>query len=234
MPITMDREEHSSLRSLSMRLSIIAVLIAIGTGLLASDLTTGQNDASRTAATTTETVLNTSNVSALKFGKVATRSVDGHIYAQPLYAQGVGVGSLRRANVVYVATMHNSVYAFDADSSDSGVAAPYWQRNLGAAVPGTREGYVQPEIGILSTPVLEPSSGTLFVVAATSESGTTVHRLHALDMATGAEKLGGPVVVTGAVPGTGDASQNGSVTFQSSMHLQRTALLLANNSIYLA
>lgn len=134
-----------------------------------------------------ETVLNTSNVNGASFGKAATRFVDGQIYAQPLYAQAVTVSKKKTANIIYVATMHNSVYAFDADNSG---AAPYWQRNLGASVPRTT-GYIVPEIGILSTPVLDMSSGILFVVAATSESGTIVHRLHALDM----------VHLNGAMPG---------------------------------
>src|SRR5689334_21803602 len=122
-------------------------------------ITTGQYNSSRTAANLNETILNPSNVNTSQFGKLFSWPVDGWIFAQPLYVPGVQIGGTSR-NVVYVATMHNSVYAFDADSTSG---TPLWHVNFGTSVSApTSNGcpvssFTGPELGILSTPVIDPS-----------------------------------------------------------------------------
>src|SRR5262249_4621288 len=130
---------------------------------------------------------------------------------------------------------------FDADAPG---APPLWKDSFinpaagVTTVPSTdvNTGAITPEIGITSTPVIDPSTGTLYVVALTKEvSGTTtsyVQRLHALNVATGAEKFGGPVVIGGSVPGSGNGSVNGVLTFDARIQLQRPGLLLLNNTVY--
>ncbi len=192
------------------------------------NVVTQHNDVSRTGANLAERRLTTSSVTPQKFGKVFSRAVDGQIYAQPLYVGGVG-----GKNVVYVATEHNSVYAFDADGSST---APLWRVNFGPSVPAqdTGCGLVSPEIGITSTPVIDTVTSTLYVVAKTKEHGAYVHRLHALDLATGAEKAGSPAVIHASVPGTGDGSVNGTITLDPLKHLNRPGLLLTAGTVYVA
>lgn len=197
---------------------------------------TGQNDNGRTAANLSESTLTTSNVNVSQFGKIFSRAVDGYIYAQPLYVPNVTIaGGVH--NVVYVATMNNSVYAFDAD--DPSASTPLWQISLGPAVPATatylpndQSGGLSPVSGILSTPVIDPSTSTLYAVALVFQSGAPVYQLHAVDLITGAEKPNSPVAIQGSLAGTGPDSQGGVITFDPHQHLQRTALLLTNGKIY--
>ena len=195
------------------------------------------NDNSRTGDNLQETLLNTSSVNPKSFGKLGTLSVDGYLYAQPLYVQNVRVPGNGLHNVVYLATAHNSVYAFDAD--DLTAKQPLWKVNLGPSVPAaevytTKWTDMRVEIGITSTPVIDPSTNTIFVEAKTKEHGTYVQRLHALDITNGAEKPGSPVEIKASVPGTGMASVGGQVAFDPIKQLQRPALLLANGTVYLA
>jgi hypothetical protein len=204
------------------------------------------NDISRTGQNLNETVLNTSNVNVGGFGKLFWRTVDGLIYAQPLYVQNLNLQGKTR-NVVYVATEHNSVYAFDAD--DPTQVAPLWQVNFGPTVPSqdiciitgdTNPGDcpyldINPEIGITSTPAIDPAAGIIYVVAKTKRaSDSTYHfNLHALSLTSGAEQLGGPVEITGQVPGSGAGSSGGTLAFNPTFHLQRPGLLLMNGVLYL-
>jgi len=198
---------------------------------------TQHNNAARTGANLSETLLSTRSVTPKTFGKLGTLVVDGYLYAQPLYVQNVRVPGKGLHNVIYLATAHNSVYAFDAD--DLTAKKPLWKVNLGPSVPAT-EVYttkwtdMRIEIGVTSTPVIDPSANTIFVEAKTKENGTYVQRLHALDITTGAEKAGGPVEINASVPGTGMASAKGQVAFDSVKQLQRPALLLTNGTVYLA
>src|SRR5206468_2422013 len=141
-------------------------------------------------------------------------------------------------NVVYVATEHDSVYAFDADGSSS---TALWQMSFidpaaGVdSVPENDTGYCcdfGTEIGITGTPVIDLATGTLYVVAKTKESSNYVQRLHALDITTGAEKFGGPVVIEASVPGTGSGSEGGQVHFDALRENQRPGLLLNNGVVY--
>ncbi len=211
-----------------------AILFSSLIGLAQIAITTQHNDNSRTGANLNETILNTSNVNVAQFGKLFSRAVDGQVYAQPLYLPNVSIGQTVH-NVVYVATMRNNLYAFDAD--DPAAAAPLWQVNFGPPVP--HEDVSSPEdiddvIGITSTPVIDTTTGTLYAVAKSKENNAYFQRLHAVDIATGQERPGSPVVITGTVPGTGDDSVNGVVTFNPLRHLNRPALVLSNGYIYIA
>jgi chitodextrinase len=205
---------------------------------------TFHNDNARTGANLNETVLTPSTVNSVRFGKLQSYALDGAAYASPLYVPAVTVPGQGVHNVVYVATEHNSVYAFDADGTS---ATPLWKVSFIDPVAGittvlpTDTGEccdIVPEIGITGTPVIDPTTGTLYVVAKTKETvgGTTtfVQRLHALDTSTGAEKFGGPVVITGSVPGTGAGSSGGQIQFLPLRQNQRPALLLNNGVVYIA
>lgn len=176
-----------------------------------------------------DSILNPSNVNVDRFGKLHSVPVDGYIVAQPLYLPSVQINGGQR-NVLYVCTLNNSVYAFDADDTGGG---SLWQVNLGPAMPRPN-GLIQNQVGIMGTPVIDPGTNTLYVVAQTGEIRTSAHWLHALDVSTGAEKYGGPVAIAGSVPGTGYDAVDGIVSFHSTWELQRSGLLLYNDVVYIA
>ena len=208
-------------------------------------VTTHHNDTSRTGQNLSETILNTSNVNVNTFGKLFSLQVDGQIDTQPLYVPNLSIQGKTR-NVVYVATQHNSVYAFDAD--DPAQVTPLWQVNLGTSVPSqdicTITGNPSdcpykdtiPEIGIMSTPVINPNTGIMYVVAKTKNNSDNSYHfsLHALDIKSGIEQLGGPTEITGQVSGSGAGSSGGVVAFVPLFHLQRPGLLLLNSVVYIA
>jgi outer membrane protein assembly factor BamB len=183
---------------------------------------TQHNDNARTGANLQETVLNVANVNREKFGKLFEQNVDGDIYGQPLYLPNVNVPGKGLRNMVYVATMHNTVYAFDADQKGNG--DPIWVRQLGVSVPtslfceGARHD-IHNEVGIVSTPVISINRHALYLVAFTLENGERRHYIHALDLASGEEKFTGPKRI--AAEGFAGPIQN-----------QRPGLLLANDTVY--
>lgn len=191
---------------------------------------TQHNDLGRSGANPNETILTTANVTESSFGKLFTLPIDGFTYAQPLYVPGVSISGGTH-NVVYVATAHDSVYAFDGDSG-----VQYWHVTLGTSVPSSviNTQNIQVEVGIISTPVIDPTSGTIYVVAKTYEDDVQIFRLHALDITTGAEKFGGPVEIAASVSGTGMGSSGGTITFVAAKGNQRAALTLVNGIVYLA
>ena len=206
---------------------------------MAISITTQHNDNNRSGANLQETVLRTSNVNVKNFGKQFELAVDGHVYAQPLYVPDVDVSGVGPRNVLYVATMHNSVYAFDADNKPG--PQPLWRKSVGPSIAlpdpqigGVNYRDIQVEVGILSTPVISTEHQAIYVVAATKEAGNFFHRLHALSLTSGAEMFGGPRLITATVPGTGVGSAGGTVTFQSGLQNQRPALLLSGGNIYVA
>ncbi|HEY1262688.1 MAG TPA: hypothetical protein VGF06_04140 [Terriglobales bacterium] len=203
-----------------------------------SGVLTYHGDNARDGENLNENTLAPSNVNSTEFGKLFAYAVDGQVFAQPLYVSHVEIAGKGAHNVVYVVTEHDTVDAFDADS---GGGAPLWSVSFIKPAQGITtipssdlDTPVQPEIGITSTPVIDPNTGTLYVLAGTKESGSHVHRLHALDLATGAEKFGGPVIIQGSVSGTGTGSAGGQIVFTSSLQLQRSALLLSNGTVYVA
>lgn len=199
---------------------------------------TFHNDNSRTGQNSSETILNLSNVNEAQFGKLFSYSLDGLAYASPLYVANVNTPGQGYHNVVYIATENDTVYAWDADGLNPN---PLWKVSfLGPGITtvpcgDTGEcGDIPNQIGITGTPVIDPSTGTLYVVANTEEGTNYVQRLHALDIATGAEKFGGPVVIQATIPGSGDGSQNNQLSFDPLRENQRAALLLANGVVYIA
>ena len=204
---------------------------------LQSTVTTWHYDIARTGANTAETTLTPAIVNSTNFGKIATFPVDGFLVAEPLYLGGVNIAGQGVHNVVYVATMHESVYAFDADSTST---TPLWMASIlnyspvgATSVPtsvqrnATTTGWS--EVGIVSTPVIDPATGTMYLVAETYENGSIIHRLHALDVSSGAETQGGPVTIAASYTLNG-----GTTTFKGFYQLNRPGLLLANGHIYLA
>jgi len=200
---------------------------------------TYHNDNARTGQNVFETTLTPDNVNPAKFGKLYSFPVDGYVYAQPLYMPQVAIPGNGIHNLVIVATQHDSVYAFDADSP---TPDPLWRvsfLNPDAGITTLAPSDVNatdilPEIGITSTPVIDISSNTLYVVAATKENGGFYHRLHALDLTSGAEKFGGPRIIQASYPGTAQDGNDGVLAFSSRFQLQRTALLLSKGKIYVA
>ena len=213
--------------------------------LLSADVLNWHYNTSGTGANTAETVLTPTNVASSTFGKLQSLTVDGYVYAQPLIRRGVSVPGYGTRDLLLVATENDTVYAFDANGNNP-PAGYYWKHSFLSGPAGTTVTTVPsqdvgstdilPQIGITGTPVIDPATNTLYVVAKTKEttSGVVryVQRLHALDLATGAEKAGGPVTIGASVPGTGDGGS--SVTFNALRENQRSALLLANGNVYIA
>ena len=149
-------------------------------------------------------------------------------------------------NVVFVATEHDSIYAFDADSNGGANANPLWQISLlnashGAAVGATTvpstdtaSNDLVPEIGITGTPAINPATNTMYVLGATKESGTYFMRLHAINILTGAEQANSPVAVEATVAGTGLGSSGGKLSFSPLWQNQRPALNYYNGHVYFA
>ena len=196
-----------------------------------AQVTTYHNNISRTGANTSETVLTTANVNVNAFGKLFQLSVDGEVYAQPLYMPNVTVGQQGVHNLVFISTMNNSVYAFDADKGGS----PLWKVNFGPPMPttvccATRDILIQ--VGILSTPVIDPNTGTLYVVAETYRNNVTSFTLHALNITTGSD-VSTPAVIQGSVAGSASDAVGGVLSFTAFDQWQRSALLLANGQIYI-
>ena len=193
---------------------------------------TYHNDNARDGLNAQETVLTPANVNSTQFGKIGFLGVDGLVDAQPLYAGSLSIGGMNH-NVLYVATEHDSVYAFDADSG-----AALWHVSLLGSGETTSDdhgcGQVTPEIGVTSTPVIDltaGSHGAIFVVAMSKNGGTYFQRLHALDLTTGLD-LTTPATVQAKFPGTGDNSSGGSVVFDPAQYKERPGLLLLNGSVY--
>jgi hypothetical protein len=201
----------------------------------ATDVLTYHNDIARTGQNLNETILSTSNVTSAKFGKLGLYSVDGLVDAQPLYASSVAVPSSGTHNILIAATEHDSVYAFDADTG-----ATIWHSSMLKSGETTSDNrgcsQVTPEIGVTSTPVIDRTSGTngaVYLVAMSKDGSGNYHqRLHALDLALGAELFSGPVDIQATYPGTGDNSNGTSVMFDPGQYEERAGLLLMNGVVY--
>src|SRR5262245_17023523 len=228
------------------------------------DLLSNHYDRLLSGANTREEVLTPANVNSTNFGRLFSYPVDGYVYAQPLYKANLVIPGRGTRNVVFVATQHDSVYALDADNPNPATGGGlFWQRgfiNPAAGittVPAPQDvgsSDIVPEIGITGTPVIDPATNTLYVVDKTKEVRASVahyvQKLHALDLATGAERpnsplvlgdtiLGGPEgghtnVTNIAVPGTGAGSFQGMVKFNALRQLQRPALQLVGSRVYVA
>ena len=198
-------------------------------------------DNRRTGANLKETILSTTNVNSQTFGKVFQYQVDGSVFAQPLYLPSVTIPSQGVHNVLFVCTMNDTVYAFDADKNQTLWSVNFTNAAAGITpVPtldlvGHSNGDIVGIVGIESTPVIDATTLTLYLVARTKEvtgqNTSYVQRLHALDLKTGAEKFGGPVAIAATAPGTGQSSSNGLVPFDGKMNNQRMGLALTNGQI---
>ena len=241
----------AALRSLSHTSQIfiflcVALLLANYAGAVtpaisAVSVLTYHNDNARTGQNTNEAILTPANVGSTNFARLFSQPVDGYVFAEPLVAANVNIPGHGVCNVLIVATEHDSVYAFDADKTNS---SPLWKANFLNPAAGittvprvdTGSSEIAVEIGITSTPAIDPVTGTIYVEAKTKEvagvNTNYVHRLHALDITTGAEKFGGPVVINATVSGNGDGSSGGSLGFNGLRHLNRCALLLDHGIVY--
>ena len=202
----------------------------------AQDVLTYHNDNARTGQNLNETILTPSNVKSSTFGRLFTISVDGKVDAQPLYAGGVVISGVTH-NLLLVATEHDSVYAFDADTG-----ALIWKSSMlksGETPSDARScDQVTPEMGVTATPVIDRSrgpNGAIYLAAMSkNSSGTYFQRLHALDLTTGAELFGGPTNVAATYPGKGDNSDGTNVIFDAKQYKERPGLLLLNGMLYTA
>ncbi len=184
----------------------------------------------RTGLNDQETQLTPSNVNAGSFGRLFSYAVDGYAYAQPLYISNLTINGAKH-NVVFVATEMASVYAFDADNFGDG--SPLWKTSLllPGAVPQPN-GNPAPYHGLTSTPVIDPSSNTMYLVSAQKASSGFSFNLHALDITTGQQRPGSPVKIQASVPGTNAESVNGTIPLTNAC-LQRAALLLSQGALYI-
>jgi hypothetical protein len=216
--------------------------LAIQIGLLQSathaQITTSQYNNQRTGATLSEKVLTPQNVNSQQFGKLGEFKVDGAVYAQPLFLPAVEIPGKGKHDVLFIATEHDSVYAFDAYRTTD---PPLWQASLLNKQKGEKPvsvravacPFIQPEVGITPTPVIDRKTGTIYVLARTSVDRQYFQHLHALAITTGAEKFGGPKLITASVPGRGDGAVSGRVQFDALRENPRASLLLVNGVVYL-
>jgi outer membrane protein assembly factor BamB len=223
------------------RSSLCAILGTASLGFAADQLrvTTSQYDNARTGANIREVVLSPRNVNAGQFGKLFSLKVDGDIYAQPLYLPALQIPGKGRHDVIFLATENDSVYAFDAHER----AAPLWRTSFLNAADGisavpsqeVRCPFINPVVGITSTPVIDAQTGTLYVLTRTKQSKTKadvryLQSLHALDVTTGAERPGSPVEIKASVKNKAGAD----VIFDPLIENPRSALLLVNGIVYLS
>ena len=229
------------MKPLANRFALVAfALLALS---VVAQVTTSQYDNSRTGATLNENILTPQNVNARHFGRLGAFKVDGAVYAQPLFIPSVEIPGKGRHDVLFVATEHDSVYAFDATRPND---PPLWQVSLldkaHASVPVSEDDaqcpFIRPEVGITSTPVIDLPTGTLHVLARSTIRHAVgddeyFQHLHALAITTGVEKFGGPKLISASVPGKGAGSANGQVAFNPLRENPRAALLLANGTLFL-
>lgn len=219
----------------------VIVVLALAAASLAQ-VTTSQYDNFRTGATLREKVLTPQNVNVKQFGKLGAFKVDGPVYAQPLFLPSVEIPGKGTHDALFVATEHDSVYAFDANRPND---PPLWQvsfldKGRGVVVPSEDDAqcpFIRPEVGITSTPVIDLNSGTLYVLARTKirhavSDNEYFQHLHALAITTGVEKFGGPKLITASVAGNGRGSTNGRIAFDPLKQNPRAALALSNGFVY--
>ena len=219
----------------SASLVFVAFVLCTAPGIFAqTPILTQHYDNARTGQNTSETILTPANVSSAAFGKLFTLTADGYVYAQPLYVPNLAIPGQGTHNVIFIATEHDSIYAYDADNG-----ARLWFRTFlsnGVTTLSTSDvGNTQdihPEMGITGTPAIDPAMTTMYVVVNTKESAGLIYRLHALDITTGLDKLT-PVMLSGSVAGTAPDGANGMVPFNVQWENQRPGLLLYNGFLFI-
>ncbi len=201
---------------------------------------TQHNDNTRAGLNNQETSLTTASVNAAHFGKLFTLPVDDQVYAQPLVVGNLAIASATH-NVVFVATVNNSLYAFDGDNGQL-----YWQKNFtvsGMRTPNAddmKSDWCNPynnitnKIGIVGTPVIDSVAQTIYFVARSTDGTHFVQYLHAVNIATGSDQAGSPVAITASMPGTGDGNVSNVVSFDPMRNNQRQGLALVNGVVYIS
>jgi hypothetical protein len=220
--------------NITLHLTLSLTLTALIATSAHAQITTSQYNNARTGANLNESILTPQNVSANQFGKLFTLRADGDIYAQPLYLPNLQIPGKGAHNVLFIATERDNVYAFDADGKSPD---PLWRVTFtdpakGIDVLTTQDvacPFITPVVGITSTPVIDAATGTLYVLARTKEQGRYVQRLHALDVATGAEKFGGPITIQASTK----TSKGRQLDFDPLRENPRASLLLVNGKLYL-
>ena len=183
------------LRRLSSALCLLAIATAFGSADAQVNVLTAHNDTARTGQNLNETILMPSNVSAAQFGRLFFHTISGKSYAQPLYVLQISISNNGTHNVVYVATDTDMVYAFDADTNGGANANPLWQVSL--LTNSTPAGTLSNNSGVWGTPVIDLASIALYLVSSEKQGTAPIFRFHALDITTGAEKFGGPLLDSG-------------------------------------
>jgi hypothetical protein len=225
-------------------LALSALLsIALPASRAPAQVLTSQMTAARTGADTTETLLTPRNVNAREFGRLFRIPADGDVYAQPLVLPRVRLADAHVHDIVYVATEHCSVDAWDASVPS---ARPLWHTSFldpgtGVTTIPSRElqcPFIKPEVGITCTPAIDPLTGTIYVLARTREGDRAggvryAQRLHALDVRTGSERAGSPVEIRAAVHGSGDGAEAGTLAFDPLRENPRASLLLVRGLVVL-
>jgi IPT/TIG domain len=203
-------------------------------------LATWRYDVSRSGVNSQEYALTPQNVTTSSFGKLFSCAVDGYMFAEPLWVANLSVGGAQH-NVIFVATENDSLYALDADNPACSSVWPVGKVSLipsgettAAPVDLWNDGGLGPTVGITGTPVIDPASQTIYLVALTKNSTTNaiIQRLHAIDITTGQERTGSPVLVAASVNGSGYDNSGGTITFTPKMQKQRASLLLLNGIVY--
>jgi hypothetical protein len=222
---------------ISVRTRHLLAFAIVSPSALTAQVTTAQYDNARTGASLGETTLTPRNVNVRTFGRRHAIEVDGDVYAQVLYLPSVDIQGKGTHDAIFVATEHNSVYAFDAARPSE----PLWHVNLSGRVRGAKPvpardvrcPFIRPEVGITTTPVIDTTTGTIFVLARTKEDGHYMQRLHALDVRSGAARRP-PVTIRAAARGTGAGSVGGIVSFDPLRENPRAALLLSHGRVVIA
>jgi len=216
---------HVSSATKTASLLLLALGIFSARPVQAQDVLTNHENVARTGVQPNETILTPQNVNQTTFGKRFSLTTDGYVYAQPLYVSNYMMADGQVHNVLFVATEHDSVYAFDADGNNPASGFLWKKALLNAGETSVPSGDVTgndltPEIGITSTPVIDRSTGTMYVVAKVKSGTSYFHRIHALNLADGAEKFNGPTNITAS-------------GFNALVEHQRSALLLANGAVWI-
>ena len=208
---------------------LFVLLLADGEVWAQVSVLTAHNDIGRTGQNLNETALTPSNVNATQFGRLFSQPVSGNVYAQPLYVSQLAIAGTTH-NVVYVETTNDQVYAFDADTNGGTNGSPLWQVNL--LTNTTPAGTLNSLSGVWGTPVIDTSTNTMYLVSSETQANVPIFRFHALNIKTGAEKFGGPLLIQASTPGTGSDSTGGVLNFDPTYQKQRAGLLEINGIVY--
>ena len=225
------RKAPSSLARVGLVL-LLAWCVAAGLAQAQTSVLTAHNSNYRSGQNLLETTLTPANVNPTQFGKLFSMPINGSAYAQPLYVPQVAIPGKGTHNVLYVVTSGDDIYAYDADDNGGIEATPLWSHSLLTIAPPA--GGYQNYFGVIGTPVIDPTSNTIYFVSSENSSAGYVYRMHAMDITNGNEKFGGPVLIQASTAGTGSGSSGGVLTFDPAVQYQRPGLMELNGVVYVA